>query len=106
MKPNQLRILELVYSVTDCSNEVHDFASLHHTQRGIADGLVESGHLIAEDGLALCDGDGFTVIPERYGRGYQLTLAGYEALTASQPGGFPPDHRRFAAKGNQGEGKP
>jgi hypothetical protein len=97
VKRNELIVLSAVYSATDCCNEVYDYAKLHHRQTHIADEMVTRGLLVACDGVVSVDGDGFITEPERYGTGYRLTLAGYEALTAWQPDVYPVDKRRFSA---------
>jgi hypothetical protein len=100
MTPIQLKILRLVYAGTDCCNEVYDYAKLHRTQDHIAADLVALGYLTFERCIAV-DGDGFHIDPERWGWGYRLTLAGYEALTESAPTAYPPKFRRFAALAEQ-----
>jgi len=91
---SQLNVLGLIYLATDCSNEVYDWATLHHTQAKVADAMPELVSSI--DDCVAVDGDGFMSDPERYGRGFRLTLKGYEALTASNPECWPSDKRRFA----------
>jgi len=89
----QLKVLMDIYMGTDCCNSVYDYATLHWKQQKIADQMPELVKWI--DGVLAVDGDGFSKIPERYGRGFRLTPKGYEALTESNPTGFPPDLRRF-----------
>lgn len=95
---SQIKVLGVIYGATDCSNEVYDWATLHHTQAKIADampGLVKS-----IDNCVQVDGDGFIGDVERWGRGFRLTASGYEALTAHDPERWPKRLRRFAkAKG-------
>jgi len=86
-KPSELKVLEAIYSVTDCSNGVYEYAKLHWTQARIADGMI--GLVSTHDGVVSVDGDGRIEMPERYGTGYKLTHAGYRALTRSDPERFP-----------------
>jgi hypothetical protein len=95
VKKSQLKVLALIYRGTDCCNEVFDYTKLHWTQERIADSMPELVSSI--DGVVTVDGDGFMLDPERCGRGFRLTLAGYEALTEHDPEGYPPHLRRFAA---------
>lgn len=97
LKPSQLKVLSVIYMATDCSNKVYDYATLHHTQRRIAEAMPEWVTWI--DGCTPVDEDGFS--PDTYteGRGYRLTQLGYEALTASSPDRFPPNLRRFGVDG-------
>jgi hypothetical protein len=92
MTKSQIKVLGIIYLGTDCCNEVYDYAMLHHTQAKIAEAMPELVcHL---DGVQNVDGDGFAVGGE--GRGYRLTTAGYEALTAHNPERYPASQRRFA----------
>jgi hypothetical protein len=93
----EIKVLAAVYRGTDCCNEVYDYATLHYSQRMIADELKSRGLMTSEVCLE-ADGDGFSKEPERWSDGYRLTTAGYEALTAHSPDGYPPSHRRFAEK--------
>lgn len=90
---SQAKVLGLIYMATDCSNEVYDWATLHHTQARIADAMPDL--VTSIDNCVAVDGDGFVDDPERYGRGFRLTPKGYEALTASDPARWPADKRRF-----------
>jgi len=99
MNKQQINVLCAIYSATDCSNGVFDYASLHWTRAKIADAMPE---LVEScDGVTTVDGDGFTAWDskgrERVGRGFRLTNAGYEALTAHDAARYPADreHRRF-----------
>lgn len=94
LTPSQLRVLGVIYMATDCSNEVYDWATLHHTQRRIAEAMPEQVCWI--DGCVPVGGDGFTRDAYVEGRGYRLKLAGYEALTESAPDQYPEHARRFA----------
>jgi hypothetical protein len=87
--------LEETYSCTDCSNGVHDCILPSNGRRYYAE-ACKLGLLVDCGVVSLSDGDGCTVVPERYGTGYRLSLAGYEALTAFGPDTYPPDLRRFA----------
>lgn len=90
---SMLKVLRIVYMVTDCSNEVYDFAMLHHTQQRVAaqmPDLLQVGQCVA------VDGNGFVGETERWGPGFRLTRMGYEVLTAFDPEGYPVDKRRFA----------
>lgn len=91
---NVVKVLSAIYMATDCSNEVYDYATLHHAQRRIAESVPSL--VVHTDGVLSVDGDGFMATPERYGRGYRLTRQGYEALTAHDPKRWPPHLRRFA----------
>lgn len=93
MTKSQLKVLSIIYTATDCSNEVYDYATLHHTQRRIAEAIPEFVTWI--DGCTPVDGNGFA--PDTYteGRGYRLTPKGYEALTESNQERYPLDARRF-----------
>lgn len=93
---SQLKVLGLIYMATDCSNEVYDYARLHHTQERIADAMPNL--VTSIDGCVPVDGDGFTPDTYREGRGFRLTQAGYEALTAHDPEGYPPEQRRFEVR--------
>jgi hypothetical protein len=105
----QLKVLEAIYSITDCSNEVLDYACLRWRQAKIAEEMP----LMVEftDDCERVDGDGFRYDSPIGSRGYRLTNAGYEALTRQWPETYPTDLRRFwtsdvAAKGgDRGEGK-
>lgn len=93
LKPSQIKVLRAIYMATDCSNGVYDYATLHHTQEKVADSmrsLVKS-----KNGVLSVDGDGFSVTPERYGRGFRLTKSGYKALTKHDPEAYPATRRRF-----------
>lgn len=92
---SQLKVLEAIYTATDCSNEVYDYATLHWTQERIAKGLGDL--VLSIDGVVSVDGDGFVTDPERYGRGWRLTPKGYEALTAHDEAKWPAEakYRRF-----------
>jgi hypothetical protein len=48
------------------------------------------------------DDSGF-IIDGKEGRGFRLTLKGYEALTASDPARWPADARRFASEPVRGD---
>lgn len=89
---SQAKVLGLIYMATDCSNEVYDWATLHHTQQRIADAMPDL--VTSIDNCTAVDGDGFMVNPERIGRGFRLTQKGYEALTAHDPARWPADQRR------------
>ena len=91
---SQRRVLERIYTSTYCCNEVYDYATLHHTQRRIAEAMPKFVEWI--DGCTPVDGDGFA--PDTYteGRGYRLTELGYKALTKADPEQYPPENRRFA----------
>lgn len=98
MRAAQIKVLAAIYSCTDCSNGVFDYATLHWAQARIADGmeaLVESC-----DGVVTVDGDGFAQYDsrgrEKVGRGFRLTKKGYEVLTAHDPKSWPATERRFA----------
>jgi hypothetical protein len=92
VKKSQLKVLQRIYQGTDCCNDVYDYAMLHYSQERIADAMPD---LVCHmDGVQNVDGDGFAVGGE--GRGYRLTKAGYEALTASDPERYPESQRRFA----------
>lgn len=93
MTRSQLKILSTVYMATDCSNEVYDYATLHHKQRPIAEAMPDLVTWI--DGCVPVDGDGFTPNTYTEGRGYRLTNAGYQALTANNAARWPEDKRRF-----------
>jgi hypothetical protein len=92
-----IAILESVYWSTDCSNGVYDAGTLHHMRHKRANTLVDLGLLRRFDDCVPVDGDGFALPRHREGYGWQLTNAGYEALTDFSPGRFPADdeHRRF-----------
>lgn len=90
---SQVKVLEQIYYFTDCCNEVYDWALLHWTQERIADTLPDLVESIA--GCVSVDGNGFMVNPERYGRGFRLKQAGYEALTELDPERHPKKLRRF-----------
>jgi len=93
---SQMKVLRLIYLATDCSNEVYDYASLHWTQRRIAEAMPTMVSWI--EGCIPVDGDGHS--PDTYteSRGYQLTNAGYEALTIHDKEAYPPRLRRFYRK--------
>ena len=93
MTKQQIKILSIIYSATDCSNETYDYATLHHKQRPIADAMPDL--VMVQPGCVPVDGDGFT--PNTYTErdGYRLTNKGYEALTAQNPERWPADRRRF-----------
>lgn len=93
MKASQAKILRAIYMATDCSNEVYDYATLHWTQRNIAEAMPDLVEWI--DGCTPVDGDGFTPNSYTEGRGYRLRPRGYEALTDHDPAGYPPENRRF-----------
>jgi len=93
LSKSQIKVLVAVYHGTDCCNEVYDYATLHHTQQRIADTMPDL--VTSVDGVVSVDGDGFVKTPERYGRGFRLTLTGYEALTQYDGERFPPGYRRF-----------
>lgn len=93
---SQARVLGAIYIATDCSNEVYDYASLHHKQRPIAEELPEL--VTWTDGCVPVDGDGFSRDTYTEGRGYRLTHEGYEALTAMDAERFPVNARRFGRK--------
>lgn len=93
MTKQQLKILAVVYAATDRSNEVYDYATLHHTQRPIAEAMPDL--VVWIDGCVPVDGDGFSQQTYTEGRGYRLTTAGYEALTAHNAECWPIDRRRF-----------
>jgi hypothetical protein len=95
LNKNQLKVLQKIYQGTDCCNEVYDYAMLHHTQEKIAETMPTL--VILTYDCVKVDGDGFTKDPERRGKGYRLTNAGYEALTKYSSGEFPPDlkYRRY-----------
>lgn len=97
MTKSQLKVLSVIYSATDRSNEVYDYATLHHTQRRIAEAMPE--HVTWIDGCTPVDGDGFASSTYTEGRGYRLSQLGYESLTAYNPDGFPPHLRRFGVDG-------
>jgi len=99
MSKSQLKVLTAIYAATDCSNGVYDYATLHHTQRRIAEAMPELVEWT--DGCVPVDGDGFTPNTYTEGRGYRLTQLGYETLTASSPDRFPPNLRRFGVDGVQ-----
>ena len=90
---SQIKVLGIIYMATDCSNEVYDWATLHHTQRKIAEKMPDLVCWI--DGCVPVDGDGFARDTYVEGRGYRLTREGYEALTASNPDCYPESLRRF-----------
>ena len=92
---SQAKVLGVIYMATDCSNEVYDYATLHHTQRKIAEAMPELVCWI--DGCVPVDGDGHARDTYVEGRGYRLTRAGYEALTEVEPEKYPASLRRFAA---------
>jgi hypothetical protein len=98
----QLKVLQAIYSVTDCSNGVYDYARLHWRQAKIADGMPSLVESI--DGCMEVDGDGFRVDNRSDGRGYRLTNAGYEELTRHWPEAYPTDHRRFWTSGVNAKG--
>lgn len=91
----QSKVLNAIYMATDCSNEVYEWAMLHYKQRRIAEALPEL--VTWFDGCVPVDGDGFCKETYTEGRGYRLTLKGYEALTEySGEDAYPPNLRRFA----------
>ena len=94
LTPSQAKVLGVIYIATDCSNEVYDYATLHHTQRKIAEAMPELVCWI--DGCVPVDGDGHARDTYVEGRGYRLTRAGYEVLTALFPKRYPKHQRRFA----------
>lgn len=89
------RVLEIIYVATDCSNGVYDYATLHWTQRKVAESYPEFVSWI--DGCTPVDGNGFVKQTYTEGRGYRLTNAGYAALTKYDSARFPAgkEHRRF-----------
>jgi len=91
---SQIKVLSVIYMATDCSNEVYDYATLHHAQAKIADGMPAL--VTSVDGCTPVDGDGFAKDSFREGRGFRLTKAGYEALTASDQARWPKTKRRFS----------
>jgi len=90
---SQVKVLSAIYQGTDCCNGVFDYATLHHTQARVADTMPSL--VTSIDGVVSVDGDGFVVMPERYGRGFRLTQAGYETLTQHDAERYPPALRRF-----------
>lgn len=92
MTPAQIKVLSVIYMATDCSNEVYDYATLHHKQRPIAEAMPDLVEWI--DGVTPVDGDGLTPLTYTEGRGYRLRKAGYEALTAHDPEMYPAHLRR------------
>lgn len=97
LKKIDKKILKLVYECTDCSNGVYDWALLHPAQNKVADRLVRRKAL-KKSVCVKVDGDGIIGPNERWGIGYRLTDAGYEALTEMNPGTYPIGLRRFASK--------
>ena len=93
VKKSQIKVLHVIYMATDCSNEVYDYATLHPKQRPIAEAMPSLVEWI--DGCVPVDGDGWAKATYTEGRGYRLRPAGYEALTAYDPDGYPPHRRRF-----------
>lgn len=91
---SQIKVLSAIYMATDCSNEVFDYAILHHRQERIADALPLL--VTSAVGCVPVDGDGFAKASYRESRGFRLTQAGYEALTAIDPARWPAASRRFA----------
>lgn len=98
LSKTEFGVLESVYASTDCSNEVFDWGTLHHSQNKVAERLVKRKLLKSIDGCVSVDGDGFIEDPERVGTGYRLTVRGYEALTDAGPFKYPPSQRRFVPK--------
>lgn len=98
---SQIKVLAAIYMATDCSNGVYDYATLRWNQERIAKGLGDL--VLSIDGVVSVDGDGFVVVPERYGRGGRLTPKGYKALTASSESKYPAHLRRF---GNENKESP
>lgn len=92
---SELKVMASVYLSTDCCNEVYDYATLHHKQEPIADRLEAAGLLTHVDDCVKVDGDGFAGDSWSEGRGWRLTPAGYEALTADSPERWPSHLRRF-----------
>lgn len=93
---SQRKVLGIIYLATDCSNEVYDYATLHHKQRPIAENMPDLVQWI--NGCTPVDGDGFAKQTYKEGRGYRLTCKGYEAMTQIDPDRYPPNLRRFYAK--------
>lgn len=87
VKASQLKVLKTIYSVTDCCNGVYQHATLHWTQRRIADSIPALVN--RTEGVVSVDGDGFVLTPERWGVGYRLTCFGYATLFDSDPDRFP-----------------
>lgn len=96
----EIKVMAAIYSATDCSNTVYDWATLHYRQEQIAERLESRGLVHHCDGVVAVDGDGFIRMPERYGIGWRLTNAGYEALTTADPAAYPASakYRRFFVK--------
>ncbi len=90
---SQIKVLGVIYLATDCSNEVYDAATLHHTQVPIAKGMP--GLVMNCGPHVAVDGDGFVGNTERWSDGYRLTQRGYEALTEVDPLRWPANLRRF-----------
>lgn len=91
---SQIKVLSVIYMATDCSNEVYDYAHLHHMQAKIADSMPAL--VTSINGCVPVDGDGFSKDNYTEGRGFRLTQAGYEALTESNQEMWPRTKRRFA----------
>lgn len=100
MNKSQLKVLAAIYSATDCSNDVFDCTKLHHTQEKVADSMPD---LVTCIGSCVGVDDSGFIIDGKEGRGFRLTLKGYEALTASDPARWPADARRFASEPVRGD---
>lgn len=86
--------LEAVYSTTDCCNGVFDW----HTPKGFKFFLeAERLGLLRSEICELCDDDGCLDESGRQAIGFQLTDAGYEALTVLDPVCYPNSNRRLCS---------
>lgn len=104
MKKSHAKVLSVIYMATDCSNEVYDWATLHHKQQVIAESMPEFVTWI--DGCVPVDDDGFCKNTYTECRGYRLLLSGYEALTAHFGADrYPTNKRRFGQWRKIVEGK-
>lgn len=93
--------LRAIYGATDCSNGVYAALGPRRSNRLLAEAV--SLGLARTIECRAVDGDGFSREPEREGVGYQLTLAGYRALTALDSAGFPEGERRIDLLEEQAE---
>jgi hypothetical protein len=78
-----LGALQCVYDVTDCSNGAFAYAKPRNGSKFFKE--AESLGLLRSEVAVECDGDGWTVEPERCADGYQLTPSGYNALRHFDP---------------------
>jgi hypothetical protein len=81
MTKNQMRALR---NVSWGSEHFGAFCTGRETRKRDVLALVAQG-LVADAGMvAVCDGDGFLLRPERYRQGWEITDAGKKALEAER----------------------